>query len=183
MNNFELLCEVWELDWSSSFLPIDVQPLYYCLLKRLSFPHWIAFASLSKIFSACLCELSVLFHWSKCLFLCQSHTVLSTIRSDQISRSVVSGSATPWITARQASLSITNSGSSLRLTPIESVMPSSHLILCHPLLLLPPIHPSIRVFSNESTLLMRWHNFSMLYFIFSYYKMLTIFPVLHSITL
>ena len=64
--------------------------------------------------------------------------------------------ATPWIAARQASLSITNSRSSLRLTSIESVMPSSHLILCHPLLLLPPIPPSIRVFSNESTLRMRW---------------------------
>ena len=62
---------------------------------------------------------------------------------------------TPWITARQASLSITNSRSSLRLTSIESVMPSSHLILCHPLLLLPPIPPSIRVFSNESTLRMK----------------------------
>ena len=62
---------------------------------------------------------------------------------------------TPWIAARQASLSITNSWRSLRLTSIESVMPSSHLILCHPLLLLPPIPPSIRVFSNESTLHMR----------------------------
>ena len=59
---------------------------------------------------------------------------------------------TPWIAARQASLSITNSRSLLRLTSIKSVMPSSHLILCHPLLLLPPIPPSIRVFSNESTL-------------------------------
>ena len=58
--------------------------------------------------------------------------------------------ATPWIAARQASLSITNSRSSLRLTSIELVMPSSHLILCRPLLLLPPIPPSIRVFSNES---------------------------------
>ena len=57
---------------------------------------------------------------------------------------------TPWIAARQASLSITNSRSSLILTSIESVMPSSHLILCHPLLLLPPIPPSIRVFSNDS---------------------------------
>ena len=64
--------------------------------------------------------------------------------------------ATPWIAARQASLSITNSRSSLRLTSLESVMPSSHLILCCPLLLLPPIPPSIRVFSNESTLCMRW---------------------------
>ena len=67
--------------------------------------------------------------------------------------------ATPWITARQASLSITNSWSSLRLTSIESVMPSSNLILCHPLLLLPPIPPSIRVFFNESTLRMRWPKY------------------------
>ena len=63
--------------------------------------------------------------------------------------------ATPWMAARQASLSITNYWRSLRLTPIESVMPSSHLILGHPLLLLPPIPPSIWVFSNESTLHMR----------------------------
>ena len=60
--------------------------------------------------------------------------------------------ATPWITARQASLPITNSRSSLKLMCIESVMPSSHLILYRPLLLLPPIPPSIRVFSSESTL-------------------------------
>ena len=63
--------------------------------------------------------------------------------------------ATPWIVACQASLSITNSWSSLRLTSISSVMPSSHLILCRPLLL-PPIPPSIKVFSNESALHMRW---------------------------
>ena len=63
---------------------------------------------------------------------------------------------TPWIAARQASLSITNSWSSPRLMSIESVMPSSRLILCRPPLLLPPIPPSIRVFSNESTLYMRW---------------------------
>ena len=76
--------------------------------------------------------------------------------SVQYSRSVVSLFATPWITASQASLSITNSRSSLRLTSIESVMPSSNLILCHPLLLLPPIPPSIRLFYNVSTLHMRW---------------------------
>ena len=63
---------------------------------------------------------------------------------------------TPWTTARQASLSITNSGNSLKLMSIESVMPSSYLILCRPLVLLPPIPPSIRVFSNELTLCMRW---------------------------
>ena len=67
--------------------------------------------------------------------------------------------ATPWISACQASLSITNSRSLLKLTSIESVMPSSHLILCHPLLLLPPIPPSIRVFSSESTLHMRWPKY------------------------
>ena len=66
---------------------------------------------------------------------------------------------TSWIAACQASLSITNSRSSLRLMSIKSVMPSSHLILCHPLLLLPPIPPSIRVFSNESTLCMSWPDY------------------------
>ena len=80
------------------------------------------------------------------------------IRSD-LSLSPVELFATPWIAARQASLSITNSRSSLRLTSIESAMPSSHLILCRPLLLLPPIPPSIRVFSNESTFRMRWPKY------------------------
>ena len=67
--------------------------------------------------------------------------------------------ATPWTTARQASLSITNCRSLLRLMSIESVMPSKRLILCCPLLLLPPIPPSIRVFSTESTLHMRWPKY------------------------
>ena len=66
---------------------------------------------------------------------------------------------TPWIAARQASLSITNTRSSLRLTSIKSVMPSSHLILCRTLLLLPPVPPSITLFSNESTLHMRWPKY------------------------
>ena len=83
--------------------------------------------------------------------------------SVQFSRSVMSDFlrlfATPYIAARQASLSITNSRSSLKLMSIESVMPSSHLILCHPLLLLPPIPPSIRIYSNESTLRMRWPKY------------------------
>ena len=79
--------------------------------------------------------------------------------SVQFSRSVVSDSATPQTAACQASLSITNSQSSLKFMPIESVMPSRHLILCRPLLLLPPIPPSIRVFSNESTLRMRWPKY------------------------
>ena len=67
--------------------------------------------------------------------------------------------ATPWITAHQASLSITNSRSLPKLMSIESVMPYSHLILCHPLLLLPPIPLSIRVFSSESTLRIRWPKY------------------------
>ena len=84
--------------------------------------------------------------------------VTGQIRSDQ-SISRVRLFATPWITACQASLSINNSRSSLRLMSIESVMPSSHLILCRPLILLPPIPPSIRVFSNKSTLCMRWPKY------------------------
>ena len=66
---------------------------------------------------------------------------------------------TPWTPAHQASLSITNSWSPPKPMFIESVMPSNHIILCHPLLLLPPIFPSIRVFSNESTLRMRWPKY------------------------
>ena len=89
------------------------------------------------------------------LFLYQFSSVQSLIR--------VRLFATPWIAAHQTSLSITNSRSSLKLTSIESVMPSSHLILCHPLLLLPPIPPSIRVFSSESTLHMRWPKIQVFY--------------------
>ena len=76
--------------------------------------------------------------------------------SVQFSHSVVFDSATPWTAACQASLSITNSQSLFKLMPIDSVMPSSHLILCHPPLPLPSIFPRIRVFSNESVLCIRW---------------------------
>ena len=86
---------------------------------------------------------------NKCDFLDGSVQALSRVRLF----------ATPWIAARQASLSITNSQSSLKLMSIESVMPSSHLVLCRPLLLLPLIPPSLRVFSNESTLHMRWPKY------------------------
>ena len=71
-------------------------------------------------------------------------------------RSVVSDSATPGTAARQASLSVTSSWSVLKLMSVESVMPSNHLILCHPLLLPPSTFPSIRIFSNESALRIRW---------------------------
>ena len=77
----------------------------------------------------------------------------------QFSRSVLSYSATSGITARQASLCITNSRSSPKPMSIESVMPSNYLVLCHPLFLLPSMFPSIRVFSNASTLHMRWPKY------------------------
>ena len=67
--------------------------------------------------------------------------------------------ATPWTAARQATLAFTISWSLLKLMSIELVMPSNHLLLCHPLLLLPSIFPTIRVFSNESVLLIRWPNY------------------------
>ena len=95
-------------------------------------------------------------HLSHLIFITSYYRLLSSV---QFNRSVVSNSATPWISARQASLSITNSQSSLKLTSIKSVMSSSHLILSHPLLLVPPIPPSIRVFSDELTLRMRWPKY------------------------
>ena len=82
-----------------------------------------------------------------------------SIHDTQFSRSVGSDSLRPHESQHARPPSITNSRSSLRLTSIESVMPSSHLILCRPLLLLPPISPSIRVLSNDSTLGMRWPKY------------------------
>ena len=89
------------------------------------------------------------------------------LNSVQFSRSVVSDSATPWITVCQVSLSIANYRSLLKPMPIELVMQSIHLILCRPLLLLPSIPPSIRVFSNESTLCIRWPKYWRFSFIIS----------------
>ena len=111
---------------------------------------------LDYIFCCCCCFLKNDKHFH----------IMFQIRSDQSHQSLF---ATPWIAARQASLSITNSRSSLRLTSIKSVMPSSHLILCRPLLLLPSIPPSIRVFSNESTLHMRWPKYWSFSFTFNFF--------------
>ena len=86
------------------------------------------------------------------------YTIIYAYQSVQ-SLSHVQVFSTPWIVAHQASLSITNSWSLLKLLSIESVMPSNHLILCFPLLLLPSIFPSIRVFSNESVLRIRWPKY------------------------
>ena len=90
---------------------------------------------------------------------CSNYHTISLVFSSVQTVSRVWLSPTPWFTARQASLSITNSWSSPKLRSIESVMPSSYLILCRPILLLPPIPPSIRVFSNESTLRMKWPKY------------------------
>ena len=116
------------------------------------------------MYSGMQCDVYILVNiLIRLLFTC-SHVIyclilpLSCISSVQ-SLSCVWLFATSWITARQASLSITNSRSSLKLVSIKLVMPSSHLILCRPLLLLPPIPSSIRVFSNESTLRTRWSKY------------------------
>ena len=89
------------------------------------------------------------------LYVFRVQIIISSVQSPSHIRLFV----TPWIAACQASLSITNSWNLLRLTSIESVMPSGHLILCRPLLLLPPIPPSIRVFSSESALHIRWPKY------------------------
>ena len=106
--------------------------------------HCLSVASFAVIFS----------HSEGCLF---TLLIVSLLCSQSFqSLSGVRLFATPWIAAHQASLSITNSRSFPKFKFIEMVLPSCHLILCHPLLLLPPIPPSIRDFSNESTLRMRW---------------------------
>ena len=84
---------------------------------------------------------------------------ISSVQFSSVAQSCLTPFATPWIVAHQASLSITNSRSLLKLMSIELVMTSGHLVLCRPLLLLPPIPPSIRVFSNESPLYMRWPKY------------------------
>ena len=87
------------------------------------------------------------------------YSIYLSIKSVQFSRSVMSDSVTPWTATYQATLSITISGSFFKLMSIELVMPSNHLILCRPLLLLPSIFPSVRVFSNESVLHIRWPKY------------------------
>ena len=109
-------------------------------------------------FSVCL-RIFLAFLVVQAIYLINSFSFSILVYSSVQSLSPVRLFATPWITAHQAFLSITNSRSSLRFTSIESVMPSNHLILCRPLLLLPPIPPSIKVFSNESTLHMRWPKY------------------------
>ena len=87
------------------------------------------------------------------------HNLGTSVQFSSVAQSCLTPTVTLWIVAHQASLSVTNSRSSLKLMSVESVMPSSHLILCRPLLLLHPIPLSIRLFSNESTLRMNWTKY------------------------
>ena len=121
--------------------PINLQSaLHVCDFKQ---PWWCSTVSVEK---------------NPCISRSTQFKPLTPILA-KFSCSVVSDSTTPWTAARQASLSITNSQSLLKLMSIESVMPSNHPILCHTLLLPPSIFPSIRVFSNESVLHIRWPNY------------------------
>ena len=113
-----------------------------CLWAKLSHYHKLKLSEIWSIWSHFQIVLKTLWKFS-------SVQLLSCVRLF----------ATPWTTAHQASLSISNSWSPPKLVSIESVMPSNHLILCHPLLLLPSIIPSIRVFSSESALLIRWPKY------------------------
>ena len=108
--------------------------------------------SLLWVMVFCLSPCRIIFDW-------MPDTVIFTLFSSVQLFSCVQLFSTPWVASHQASLSITNSQGLLKFMSIELVMPSSHLILCHPLLLLLPIPPSIRVFSNESTLHMRWPKY------------------------
>ena len=119
--------------------------------QRKAIGHaWQNWKTLSTI---SICE--TIFFLKFCFFVHTVHLEFSSVQSLSHVRLL----ATPWTTEQQASLSITNFENSPKLMSIESVMPSSHLILCRPLLLLPRIPPSIRVFSNESTFCMRWPKY------------------------
>ena len=134
--NMHLYFHLWNTENS-----IFIYEIYIC------FPLWNVFLSMkyASIFSSMKYRKFYFYVWHQ--------------SASQFSCSVMSDSATPQITAHQASLSITNSQSPPKPMSIESVMPSNHLILCHPLLLLLPIFPSIRVFSNESALHIRWPKY------------------------
>ena len=144
---FSLPVLCWEV-WHSGFFILYLKYIPTSVIPGpLSGSLWILFfpSNILKLLSGV----------SWCRFVPISSVQFSLVQS--LSR--VRLFATPWIAACQASLSITNSWSSLRVMYIESVMPSSHLILCRPLLLWPSIPPSIKIFSNESTLRMRWPKY------------------------
>ena len=140
--------------------------MFFLFLPHISRTHFLFLYSCSSLTSFLTTNFPFLFHhfWlqplqrSICPFIELWFFPAGAVQFSSIAQWCPTLWITAWITARQASLSITNSRSLLKLMSIESVMPSSHLILCHPLLL-PPIPPSSRVFSNESTLQMRWPKY------------------------
>ena len=130
----------WQLYLSLVWRP------FCSVIQNILFPYIkLQYLSHGIHILTCIAAICVLFHFTEF----RSVQLLSCVRL----------CVTPWTAAHQASLSITNCQSLLKLISIESVMPSNHLILCCPLLLLPSIFSSIRVFSNESTLLIRWPNY------------------------
>ena len=134
MKCFFCICYLFSVSIKVDF-PFKFSPLFFYIMVT-------DFQMLNLFWDKSFCHKSSLYLAWLYLFICFWGVLhLCSFRSDRSDQSLshVRLFATPWITARQASLSITNSRSSLRLTSIESVMPSSHLILCHPLLLLPPI--------------------------------------------
>ena len=143
---------MWYPDVTAPFVKKTIfSPLYYVWFFNSSLAIFICI-SFWALYSVPLIYLSLLLSRPHCL---DSHSCISSVQL--LSR--VRLFATPWTTAHQASLSITNPWSLLKPMSTEPVMPSNHLILCCPLLLLPLIPPSIRVFSNESTLHMRWPKY------------------------
>ena len=161
-------CQHWRYSWLAlSFFPRKVSTLSHCChFQRIpffeKFKHpWVFHSFLTLSFA--ICQVPCAAHNMHCL-ICfvrqpyEGHAAKQALAVIQ-SLSHVRLIATPWTAEHQASLSITNSRSLLKLMSIELVMPSSHLILCRPLLLLLSIFPSIRVFSNESALLIRWPKY------------------------
>ena len=142
----------WNFHATSGLSTSNFFPLKNKILNYLSYYNKVSMSSLTEF----LVDIPHIYLYIKIIgsFFAMSLDI-STVQSLSPVRLFV----TPWIAAHQACLSITISPSSLKLMFIESVMPSSHLILCRPLLLLPPIPPSVRVFSNESTLCVRWPKY------------------------
>ena len=138
-------------------LPQDYSPIPMVQLPAAM--HNSGLASLSGIHTDCLCDSHSIQTITDHLLHSPQQPQIFPFCFNQLPRMCVQFFATPWAAAHQASLSITNSQSLLKLMSIESVMPSKHLILCHPLLLPPSIFPSIRVFSNESALRIRWPKY------------------------
>ena len=154
-------CDRWKIMVLFHFILLHENILFsqHNLLKILSFLYWIFLTFLSNITWKCI---KGFISRILILFLYHCPTVFTTIAlsSVQFSCSVMSNSfVSPWTAAHQASLSINNSQSLLRIMSIESVMASDCLFLCCPLLLLPSIFPSIRVFSNDSVLCIRWSKY------------------------